>query len=80
MNVQTQSITMNATCALSTYTQRTRELNYTLASGKYKDMTPTRLLPIVSWFSCPKPDMTRSWVDDAARLSMTRSPFPLYRT
>jgi hypothetical protein len=61
---------MNATCALSTYRQRTREFYYTPASGKYKDRTPTRLLPIVSWLRCPKPDMTRSWVD-AARLAIS---------
>ena len=63
---------MNDTCALSTYRQRTREFYYTPASGKYKDRTPTRLLPIVSWLRCPKPFMTRSWVDvDAARLAMS---------
>jgi hypothetical protein len=63
MKVQTQSMTMNATCALSTHTKRTREFYYTPTSGKYKDRTPTRPLPIVSWLSCPRPDMTRSWVD-----------------
>jgi len=63
---------MNDTCALSTYRQRTREFYYTPASGKFKDRTPTRLLPIVSWLRCPKPFMTRSWVDvDAARLAMS---------